>query len=61
MNGHFIADIFELDIPDVASSRCVSVQMSNAGDFEFEAVVTSKIDSSVPVGHIRQDRYVWFT
>ena len=47
--------------PIVLSKKCANVTMVSADRDDFEAKAESLIDASLPVAHIRADRYVWFT
>ena len=59
----FIGDINLLDVPPkTLASDCVTVKVvkvtSDGSDFDVE--VKSLARPSLPTGHIRADRYVWF-
>lgn len=62
-NGEFSDDILSLNMaPKLLSLDCVNITISkeNTGT-TFVASVTSVLNATLPTGHIKQDRYVWFT
>ncbi|KAH3711889.1 hypothetical protein DPMN_071565 [Dreissena polymorpha] len=56
----FIGDINLLDVPPkTLASDCVTVKVTSDGA-DFDVDVKSLAIPSLPAGHIRADRYVWF-
>lgn len=61
VNGMFIEDLTKLYIaPKIMSADCVRLSIK-ASDTSFTVSAVSNIDLNLPVGHIREDRYVWFS
>ena len=62
VNGYFTANLTQLEIP--ASLRTGQCQYEPAVQvvktYSFEATV-KPLDQRLPVGHIRDDRLIWFT
>ena len=62
LNGMFITELAKINVaPYVMSQMCADVTIVSANGTDFEVTAKSRIDNSLPVGHIRRDRYVWFT
>ncbi|KAH3711884.1 hypothetical protein DPMN_071560 [Dreissena polymorpha] len=60
VNGMFIGDINLLDVPPkTLASDCVTAKVTSDGA-DFDVEVKSLARPSLPTGHIRADRYVWF-
>lgn len=62
VNGYYTADLDQLEIPvAVRTGQCQyepAVQVIKT--YSFEATV-SPVNQRLPVGHIRDDRLIWFT
>ena len=62
VNGYFTANLSQLEIPAaVRNGQCPyepAVQVIKT--YNFEATV-KPLDQRLPVGHIRDDRLIWFT
>ena len=62
VNGMFIAELDKIDLPPyVLSKECTEITIDSANGTYFEASSRSLIDTNLPTGHIRADRYVWFS
>ena len=61
VNGYFTADLTQLEIPPpLRTGQCdyePAVQVEKT--YSFEATV-KPTDQRLPVGHIRDDRLIWF-
>ena len=58
----YITKLDKLDVdPYVMSQMCAYISIVSANDTDFEVTARSRIDNALPTGHIRRDRYVWFT
>ena len=61
LNGMFSTDLKLIKAPSFVTSQiCVEVSITFANGTDFEVMAKSRVDSSLPTGHIRTDRYVWF-
>lgn len=60
VNGMFIESLSELHVPPkFMSTDCVNIAVQ-VNDTDFTVSVTSRVNNTLPTGHIRKDRYVWF-
>ena len=58
----YITELDKIDVaPYVMSQMCADVSIVSANGTDFEVTARSRIDNALPTGHIRRDRYVWFT
>lgn len=58
----FVTDLKELELePKYMSSKCATITVSQANGTYFEVDVTSRVNPNLQTGHIRTDRYTWFT
>lgn len=61
VNGMFISELEKLPVaPKILSTECVTITITS-NDTSFEASVKSRMNPNLRTGHIRPDRYVWFT
>ena len=62
VNGYFTANLTQLEIPaPLRTGQCSyasAVQVEKT--YNFEATV-KPLDQRLPVGHIRDDRLIWFS
>ena len=62
MNGYYTANLTQLEIPtSLKTGQCQyepAVQVVKL--YNFEATV-KPLNQRIPVGHIRDDRLIWFT
>ena len=62
MNGYFTSNLTQLEIPEpVRTGQCpYSVGVEVLKTYSFEAIA-KPLDKELPIGHIRDDRLIWFT
>jgi len=63
VNGYYIDDLSLLALPDWVLDGSCSTSLPNITlpAWSFESSITSTNNSMLPIGHIRQDRLIWFT
>jgi len=61
VNGYFTNDITQLNLPNnIIDGHCAGIPNLNISFYQFQIDVSS-LDPKVGTGHIRDDRYTWFT
>ena len=62
LNGMFTDDLQLIQAPPyVTLNVCANVSVVSANGTDFEVTARSKYNGVTQIGHIRTDRYVWFS
>ena len=62
LNGMFTDDLQLIQAPPyVTLNVCANVTVVSANGTDFEVTARSKYNGVTQTGHIRTDRYVWFS
>ena len=62
LNGMFTDDLKLIQAPPyVTLNVCANVTVVSANGTDFEVTARSKFNGATQTGHIRTDRYVWFS